>query len=158
MRRRCRPCIQAQGRRHCAFKPWRKISRHVSLHTGVLHDSALTRLSSQPPLLTLYEIRKFAPHIFGKDMQIFVDGGVRRGTDILKALCLGANAVGIGRPVLFSMSGGYGYYGVRRMIQILRKELQTNMAFLGARRVEDLRPDMVNVNALERRIVPSSSL
>lgn len=91
-------------------------------------------------------------------MQIFVDGGVQRGTDILKALCLGANAVGIGRPVLFSMSGGYGHYGVRRMIQILRKELQTNMAFLGARRIEDLRPDMVNVKALERRVVPSSSL
>lgn len=85
-------------------------------------------------------------------MQIFVDGGVRRGTDILKALCLGADAVGIGRPTLFSMSAGYGHFGIRRMIQILRKELQTNMAFLGARTLSDLRPEMINTKRLERML------
>ncbi|CAK4032924.1 Cytochrome b2, mitochondrial [Lecanosticta acicola] len=124
----------------------------LSNHGGRSQDT------SQPPLLTLYEIRKFAPHIMGREMQIFVDGGVRRGTDVLKALCLGASAVGIGRPVLFSMAAGYGHYGVRRMLQILRKEMQTNMAFLGARKIEDLRPEMANVKALERKVVGECKL
>ena len=119
---------------------------------------ALTVHRSQPPLLTLLEIRTYAPQIIGKKMQIFVDGGVRRGTDVLKALCLGADAVGIGRPVLFSMSAGFGHYGVRRMIQILRKEMQTNMAFLGARTLSDLKPEMVNTKRLERMMVSRSNL
>lgn len=123
----------------------------LSNHGGRSQDT------SQPPLLTLLEIRTYAPHIMGKRMQIFVDGGVRRGTDVLKALCLGATAVGIGRPVLFSMAG-YGQYGIRRMIQILRKELQTNMAYLGARSLADLRPEMVNSKPLEKLMVSSPSL
>lgn len=91
-------------------------------------------------------------------MQVFVDGGVRRGTDIIKALALGATAVGIGRPVLYSMSGGYGEYGVRRMIQILRKELQTNMAFIGARNVSEIERGMINTRRLEKLLVGSVKL
>lgn len=91
-------------------------------------------------------------------MEIFVDGGVRRGTDVLKALCLGATAVGVGRPVLYSMAGGYGEYGIRRMIQILRKELETNMAFLGAASVKDLRPEMLNTRKLEKMMAGSVRL
>lgn len=94
----------------------------------------------------------------GNRMQIFVDGGVRRGTDVLKALCLGANAVGIGRPTLFSQAAGYGHYGIRRMIQILRKEMETNMAFLGARSIEDLSPAMLNTKPLENLLVSSANL
>jgi len=91
-------------------------------------------------------------------MQVFVDGGIRRGTDIIKALALGATAVGIGRPVLYSMSGGYGEYGVRRMIQILRNELQTNMAFVGAKNVKELERGMLNTRKLEKLMVGSVRL
>jgi L-lactate dehydrogenase (cytochrome) len=94
----------------------------------------------------------------GKRMQIFVDGGVRRGTDVLKALCLGADAVGIGRPVLFSMSAGYGHYGIRRMLQILRREIETNMAFLGARTLKDLSSHMVNTKPLESLMISAPNL
>jgi L-lactate dehydrogenase (cytochrome) len=82
-------------------------------------------------------------------MEIFVDGGIRRGTDIIKALALGATAVGIGRPTLFSMAGGCGSYGVRRMIQILRRELQINMAMIGARDFGGLDASMLNTRQLE---------
>jgi L-lactate dehydrogenase (cytochrome) len=102
------------------------------------------------------EINKFAPQILGKNMQVFVDGGIRRGTDIIKALALGATAVGIGRPTLFSVAGGFGSYGVRRMIQILRRELQINMAMIGARRVGDLDSSMLNTRRLEL-LLPQSS-
>jgi len=91
-------------------------------------------------------------------MQIFVDGGIRRGTDILKALALGATAVGIGRPVLYSMSAGYGERGIRRMLQILRQELQVNMALVGAASVAQISSDMVNTTRLERDIVGSVKL
>jgi L-lactate dehydrogenase (cytochrome) len=122
----------------------------LSNHGGRSQDTA------QPPLLTLLEINKFAPHILGRKMQVFVDGGIRRGTDIIKALALGATAVGIGRPTLFSMAGGFGSYGVRRMIQILRRELQINMAMVGARRVGDLDSSMLNTRRLDH-LLPQSS-
>ncbi|RMY42440.1 hypothetical protein D0864_16095, partial [Hortaea werneckii] len=124
----------------------------LSNHGGRSQDTA------QPPLLTLLEINHYAPHILNGHMQIFVDGGIRRGTDVLKALALGATAVGIGRPVLYSMSGGYGEYGVRRMIQLLRNELQTNMAFVGASKVAELHSGMLNTRRLERLMVGSARL
>ena len=124
----------------------------LSNHGGRSQDTA------QPPLLTLLEINHYAPHIIGQDMQIFVDGGIRRGTDIIKALALGATAVGIGRPVLYSMSGGYGEFGVRRMIQILRNELQTNMAFIGAKDVLAIERGMVNTRRLEKLMTGSVKL
>ena len=51
--------------------------------------------------------------------EIFVDGGVRRATDILKAVALGATAVGIGRPMIYAMST-YGEDGVSKLLQILK--------------------------------------
>ncbi len=51
--------------------------------------------------------------------QVFVDGGVRRATDVLKAVALGATAVGIGRPMIYAMST-YGEEGVSRLLQILK--------------------------------------
>lgn len=91
-------------------------------------------------------------------MEIFVDGGIRRGTDIIKALALGATAVGVGRPVLYGLSAGYGEYGVRRMLQILRDEFQTNMAFVGAKNVKELRREMLNTRKLEKLMTGSVRL
>ena len=54
-----------------------------------------------------------------KPFEIMIDGGVRRATDVLKAVALGATAVGIGRPVIYAMST-YGQEGVSRMLQILK--------------------------------------
>ena len=52
-------------------------------------------------------------------IEVYIDGGVRRATDILKALCLGARGVGIGRPFLYAMST-YGQKGVERAMQLLK--------------------------------------
>ncbi|KAL4953803.1 FMN-dependent dehydrogenase-domain-containing protein [Aspergillus filifer] len=124
----------------------------LSNHGGRSQDTA------QAPLLTLLEIRKFAPHLLDGKMQIFIDGGIRRGTDVLKAIALGATAVGLGRPFLYSLSAGYGEKGVRRMVQILRQEIEANMTFLGATNLKDLRPEMVNTSRLERELVGSVKL
>jgi 4-hydroxymandelate oxidase len=61
---------------------------------------------------------------------IIVDGGVRRGTDVIKALARGATAVGIGRPYLWGL-GVAGSAGVTRVVEILRKELELAMALMG---------------------------
>jgi len=61
---------------------------------------------------------------------VIVDGGIRRGTDVIKALALGANAVQIGRPYLWGL-GVAGAEGVTRVVDILRKELELSMALMG---------------------------
>lgn len=63
---------------------------------------------------TLMEIRKFCPHVL-KELQVYIDGGVRRGSDIIKALCLGAHAVSLGRPFMYGL-GAYGEAGVLKVI------------------------------------------
>ncbi|KAK4591431.1 hypothetical protein RGQ29_021580 [Quercus rubra] len=68
---------------------------------------------------------------------VFLDGGVRRGTDIFKALALGAQAVLIGRPVIFGLAAK-GEHGVRQVIQMLKDELEITMALAGCRSVKDI--------------------
>jgi L-lactate dehydrogenase (cytochrome) len=70
--------------------------------------------TSPPGLMILLELRKFYPEVFEK-VQVHLDGGIRRGTDILKALCLGATSVSLGRPFLYSVL--YGEQGVQHLIQ-----------------------------------------
>ncbi|XP_065617590.1 peroxisomal (S)-2-hydroxyacid oxidase GLO4 [Quercus suber] len=68
---------------------------------------------------------------------VFLDGGVRRGTDIFKALALGAQAVLIGRPVIFGLAAK-GEYGVRQVIQMLKDELEVTMTLSGCPSVKDI--------------------
>ena len=91
-------------------------------------------------------------------MEIYVDGGIRRGTDVLKALALGATAVGLGRPFLYSLAAGYGEAGVRRMVSILRGEFTSNMALAGATTLAEIDVDMINTKTLERDLWTSAKL
>jgi hypothetical protein len=64
--------------------------------------------------MTLLEIRTYCPEVLGK-LEIFLDGGLRDGSDVLKALCLGATAVGVGRPFMYALAA-YGAQGVERCV------------------------------------------
>ncbi|CAE6407514.1 unnamed protein product [Rhizoctonia solani] len=110
---------------------------------------------SPAPIDILYELREKRPDIF-KDgrMEVFIDGGIRRGTDVLKALCLGAKAVGLGRPFLYA-NAVWGEEGVRRCVQIMREEIETGMRLLGVTRVEDLGPH--HVKYMDREPAPISA-
>jgi L-lactate dehydrogenase (cytochrome) len=70
--------------------------------------------TSPAPVLVLLELQKCCPEVFDK-MEIYVDGGIMRGTDIFKALCLGARSVGIGRGFLFAST--YGPEGVEKFVE-----------------------------------------
>jgi 4-hydroxymandelate oxidase len=73
---------------------------------------------------------------------VLVDGGIRRGTDIAKAVTLGAAAVLVGRPVIWGLATG-GADGVRGVVETLRGELEAAMALLGAPTLADLTPDLI---------------
>jgi isopentenyl diphosphate isomerase/L-lactate dehydrogenase-like FMN-dependent dehydrogenase len=66
----------------------------------------------------------------GGQIPVFVDGGFRRGTDVLKALAIGARAVGIGRPYIWGLTS-FGQAGVERVLEILRAELSLTMLQCG---------------------------
>jgi 4-hydroxymandelate oxidase len=68
---------------------------------------------------------------------VYVDGGIRRGTDILKALALGARAVLVGRPILWGLAVN-GAEGVFHVLEILRKELELAMALAGRPTLESI--------------------
>ncbi len=78
----------------------------------------------------------------GDKMVVMLDSGIRRGTDILKALALGAQAVMIGRPVLWGLAVS-GEAGVRHVLDILRAELDTAMALCGTPCIKDIHPDLI---------------
>ncbi len=78
----------------------------------------------------------------GGKIPVFVDGGFRRGTDVFKALALGAKAVGIGRPFLWGL-GAFGQAGVDRVIEIMQGELKLVMGNCGTRTVADITREYV---------------
>jgi L-lactate dehydrogenase (cytochrome) len=92
-------------------------------------------------------------------IEIYVDGGIRRATDIIKALCLGAKGVGIGRPFLYAMSA-YGLEGVDRAMQLLKDEMEMNMRLIGCTRVDQLGPEFVDTRGLSMHTtgVPQDTL
>ena len=77
--------------------------------------------------------------LFRSKADIIVDGGVRRGSDIIKALCLGATACSMGRAYLYGLAAG-GQAGVDRTVTLLQSELKRSMMLLGCDDVKKLGP------------------
>ncbi|PYH86109.1 mitochondrial cytochrome b2 [Aspergillus uvarum CBS 121591] len=133
----------------------------ASLHTPqvkgiILSNHGGRALDTAPPAVhTLLEIRKYCPEVFDR-LEVWVDGGIRRGTDVVKALCLGARGVGVGRPALWGLGAG-GVEGVKRTLQILSDETKTCMRLLGVERVEDLGPQHINTRIVEQQIYDGPS-
>jgi L-lactate dehydrogenase (cytochrome) len=82
----------------------------------------------------------------GDALEIIVDGGIRRGTHVLKALALGADACSIGRSYLYGLAAG-GQRGVEHALHLLREELLRDMALLGCQRLDQLSPDLLRARA-----------
>jgi 4-hydroxymandelate oxidase len=104
----------------------------VSNHGGRQLDGAIA---------TLDALADVAAAVRGR-CPIVLDGGIRRGTDVIKALALGADAVAIGRPSLYGLAAG-GAGGVQRVVELLRAELDLAMALVGAPSLAQLTPDLI---------------
>ena len=80
--------------------------------------------------------------VVGGRIPVLVDSGFRRGTDIIKALALGARAVCIGRPYLWGL-GAFGQAGVERVLDLMRAELEAAMQQCGVRTIQEITPALV---------------
>lgn len=116
----------------------------LSNHGGRQLDFARSGIEVLHEVTTEMKKRNMAP---GLNFQILVDGGFRRGTDVLKAIAMGATAVGIGRPFLYAYSA-YGVDGVVRAVQILRDEIEMNLRLIGAPTLKDIVPEMLDLRSL----------
>jgi len=104
----------------------------VSNHGGRVEDGVGATIEVLPEIVEAVAGR----------MPVLVDSGFRRGSDIVKALAIGAKAVCIGRPYLWGL-GAFGQPGVERVLTILRAETRAAMAQIGAPSLNDLKPEMV---------------
>lgn len=103
---------------------------YVSNHGGRQLDHA------QGSIEVLPEIVKAV----GNRAEIIVDGGILRGTDVVKALCLGARAVGVGKLLGWALTAG-GEAGVARMLELMEIEVRTAMGLMGVTSIRQLNPD-----------------
>jgi L-lactate dehydrogenase (cytochrome) len=107
----------------------------VSNHGGRQLDGAVSSIRALPEV---------AEALKGKKTEVWVDGGIRSGQDVLKALALGARATMIGRAFLYGL-GAMGEAGVTRALEIIRAELDVTMALCGLRDVKDASPAILRV-------------
>jgi isopentenyl diphosphate isomerase/L-lactate dehydrogenase-like FMN-dependent dehydrogenase len=104
----------------------------VSNHGARSEDSGRSTIDALPEILEAVKGR----------MPVLVDSGFRRGTDIAKALCMGAQAVCVGRPYIWGL-GAFGQPGVERVLELMREELYGIMQQVGAQSIKQLTPAMV---------------
>ncbi|MCA1585498.1 MAG: alpha-hydroxy-acid oxidizing protein [Acidobacteria bacterium] len=108
----------------------------VSNHGGRQLDGAPATIDALPPVVSAVEGR----------VEVLLDGGIRRGVDVLKAVALGARAVLIGRPYLWALAAA-GEDGVKRVLDLLRTELVLAMALAGAPTIREITRDLVSTSS-----------
>lgn len=104
----------------------------VSNHGGRQLDGAVSSISALPAIVDAV----------GDQIEVWFDGGIRSGQDVLKAVALGAKGTMIGRAFLYSL-GAMGEAGVTRMLQILQQELDVSMALTGSKDIKDVGPQIL---------------
>ncbi|MES2450122.1 MAG: alpha-hydroxy acid oxidase [Pseudomonadota bacterium] len=104
----------------------------VSNHGGLVLDGAMATIDALPAVAAAV----------GDRIEVYLDGGIRRGSDVVKALALGAKAVFLGRSLLFALAA-HGEEGVVHALRVIRSEIDRTMASLGCSRIADLTRDHV---------------
>jgi L-lactate dehydrogenase (cytochrome) len=106
----------------------------VSNHGGRQLDSVISPLQALPDVLAQTP----------QDFPVMVDGGFRRGTDVLKAVALGARLVFLGRPPLYGAAVA-GSAGIQRVLEIFETEIDRDLALLGCRSLSEVSPDLLSI-------------
>lgn len=114
-------------------------AKEMGFHAISISNHGGRQLDGEVALLDMLTSIRVAT---GPQFPLILDGGIRRGTDILKAIGLGANAVSFARPYLYSLAAE-GVVGVRRSLEILASELKLSMALLGITNVSEITSEMV---------------
>jgi isopentenyl diphosphate isomerase/L-lactate dehydrogenase-like FMN-dependent dehydrogenase len=104
----------------------------VSNHGGRQLDSVAASMRTLPSVVSAV----------GSQAEVLLDSGVRRGSDVIKALCLGAKAALIGRAYIYGLSA-YGESGVDKALRIFRDDVQRTMALLGVKKISELNPSFL---------------
>jgi len=104
----------------------------VSNHGGRGEDSGRSTIDALPEVVAAVNGR----------ITVLIDSGFRRGTDVVKALAMGAQAAGVGRPYLWGL-GAFGQEGVERVLELMRIETRAAMQQCGVRSVRELNPSFV---------------
>ena len=123
----------------------------ISNHGGRQLDTCRSAIEILQEVMTALQKSKL-----DKKIEVLIDGGIRRGSDIFKAIALGASGVGIGRPFLYSMSA-YGQQGVEYAIvtiinkDLLREDLEMTMRLCGVTRIDQISPKHVLAENLTTR-------
>jgi len=104
----------------------------VSNHGGRQLDSVSSGIGKLPEVV----------RAVGDKVEVFMDGGVRNGIDVVKAVSLGANGVLIGRPWVFAAAGA-GEQGLSQLLGVFKEEVRVAMALMGVNRIDELNPDLL---------------
>jgi 4-hydroxymandelate oxidase len=112
----------------------------VSNHGGRQLDTVPATIDLLPAIIDVIDGR----------IPVLMDGGIRRGTDVVKALAFGADAVAVGRPVLWGLTVG-GEAGVRQVLEMLRSEVDRALALCGCSSPHDLTRDLLRPRTVEER-------
>ncbi|KAG0742635.1 hypothetical protein G6F62_005507 [Rhizopus arrhizus] len=115
----------------------------VSNHGGRQLDFAPSAIEILPEVMAALKREKL-----DEGFEVYLDGGIRRGSDIFKAIALGARGVGIGRPSLYAMST-YGEAGVEKLLELLQSEFEMVMRLMGVTSIDQIKPDMVDIRNLK---------
>jgi L-lactate dehydrogenase (cytochrome) len=121
----------------------------LSNHGGRQLDTCRSGIEVLPEVMEALQAAGYRK----EDFTVFIDGGIRRGADIFKAVALGAAACGVGRPVLYSLAS-YGEKGIVRMVHMLQDELQMVMRLSGTATVASITPGHVITRNLADHVVP----
>jgi len=106
----------------------------------IVSNHGARQVDTSPPTINLLE--GIVDVLKDTAVEVFLDGGIRTGSDVFKALALGAKGVFVGRPILYGLTVG-GEEGVDRILQLLRDELSLTMALCGATSIQDISRDYV---------------
>ncbi|XP_072017593.1 2-Hydroxyacid oxidase 1-like isoform X2 [Amphiura filiformis] len=105
----------------------------VSAHGGRQLDGVPATIEALPEVVNAVK---------GSGVEVYMDGGVRQGTDVFKALALGARAVFLGRPIIWGLAND-GKNGVKKVLEIVRDEFSLTMALTGCSKLDDIKASMV---------------
>ncbi len=104
----------------------------VSNHGGRQLDTVPATIDALPDIVEAVDGR----------IEVLIDGGIRRGTDVVKAIALGAKAVGVGRPIIWGLAAN-GEEGAAHVLQILRRDFDLSMRLCGFKAVDEINKEIV---------------